>query len=84
MTSPYELVKALSEHSEDTLRDPASSIKALHEVLANVHDVAMPAEDAKAKVNALVNDFDSDGPLADEYRAAKARVAHLFDEWFGK
>ena len=84
LSSPYELVKAMAAQPESDLRDTAASIEALHAHLAPAHDTVMNGTEAQSWVDALVADFDTEGDLAQQYRAAAPKVAELFDSWFGK
>ncbi|ADE15986.1 CRISPR-associated protein Csc2 [Nitrosococcus halophilus Nc 4] len=84
ISSPYELVKVLASQPEDVLRNPTASSETLHGLLAPAHETVMNGAEAQTWVNDLVASFDTDGPLADEYRAAAPKVAELFDNWFGK
>lgn len=84
LSSPYELVKAMAAQPESDLRDTAASIEALHAHLAPAHETVMNATEAQSWVDALVADFDTEGDLAQQYRAAAPKVAELFDSWFGK
>ena len=84
LSSPYELVKAMAEQPESGLRDATASMEALHAHLAPAHETVMSGTEAQNWVNALVADFDTEGDLAQQYRAAAPKVAELFDSWFGK
>lgn len=84
ITSPYELVKALSDESEEIRRDPAAVTTCLHEQLNAAHEIALPPSEAQAWLSELIDSFDTSGALAQEYRQAAPHVAELFDQWFGK
>jgi CRISPR-associated protein Csc2 len=84
MSSPYELVKKLKAQGEDALRDPAETAAAMDKLLAGAHELAIPGATAQGWVEDLVKSFDTNGDIADEYRAAAPKVADLFDQWFGK
>ena len=84
ITSPYELVKALDNTSEESRRDPVAMTTRLHEELNAAHEIALPPDEAQAWLIELVNSFDTSGALAKEYQQAAPHVAELFDQWFGK
>jgi len=81
ITSPYELIRKLDEPSNEL---PAMRT-ALHEFLAPLHRTAIPGAEVSAWVQDLVDRFDrDDGALKKEYQETAAKVAELFDAWFGK
>ena len=84
ISSPYELVKKLRDAGEETLRDPECAIQALHKLVAPAYETLMEPEAAQDQLEALVSAFNEDGWLAAEYREAAPRIAHLFNQWFGK
>lgn len=84
ITSPYELVDLLRNESEETLRNPETVIARLHDALKAAHEVAASPEEAQAWVMQLIENFETTGELAEDYRQAQPRVADLFDQWFGK
>ncbi len=84
VTSPYELVRRLGSESEETLNNPEAVIARLHDVLHPVHEIVSPPDEAQAWVTQLVDSFASSDELAEEYQQAKAPIADLFDQWFGK
>jgi CRISPR-associated protein Csc2 len=84
ISSPYELIKQLRDAGEESLRDPGYAIQALHKLLAPAHETMIGSEAAQDQLEALVSAFNEDGWLAAEYREAAPRIAHLFDQWFGK
>lgn len=85
--SPYVLVRELGLQNDEDPRshDAAKLSAALHEILAAKHEQAMTATEAQAYQTALVQRFETDhAALAAEYQGAAAKIATLFDEWFGK
>lgn len=85
LTSPYELVKNLSSLGEDALKSPAAVIDSLHALLAPAHETAMAGAEAQAWLADLLARFQrDDADLQKEYTEGAAKVAALFDEWFGK
>jgi hypothetical protein len=85
--SPYVLVRELGLQNDDDPRshDAAKLSAALHEILAAKHEQTMNAEEAQAYQTALVQRFEREHQaMAADYQRAAEKVAHLFDEWFGK
>lgn len=80
ITSPYELLKVLQAQADTDL----SSIQAtLHAALQAQHSVAIQGADAQQWQQALIKAFEQTGSeLEQEYKAAKPKVAALFDQWF--
>lgn len=79
-SSPYKLVKKLNGASS-----AEGLIEQLHGILEAVHEVSMPAADAQAYQNALMQRFEHDtAGLQADYQAAAKKVGELFDQWFGK
>jgi CRISPR-associated protein Csc2 len=85
ISSPYEIVKTLKAADEPLLRDPAAVLEHLHPVLTAAHEASLTGQEAQLWLNQLVTRFIEDNAeLKAEYQDAAAKVAHLFDEWFGK
>ena len=85
LTSPYELVKALSGNGEDALKSTDTVISSLHSQLEPVHETALTGAEAHAWLADLLDRFQRDDvALRTEYTEGAGKVAALFDEWFGK
>lgn len=84
ITSPYELVRQALALDETARSEPTRVIAHLHARLAATHALAIPAVDACDWLTRLIEEFNTDGALAAEYRAAAPKVGALFDAWFGR
>jgi CRISPR type I-D-associated protein Csc2 len=87
VTSPYVLVKQLNLKTDEDPRgtEVEKLIPALHEMLVPVHEEVMDHQATQKYQQDLIKRFEQDHKaLATEYQDAAKKVAHFFDEWFGK
>jgi CRISPR-associated protein Csc2 len=76
-SSPYTLAKKVSGTD---IEDVAAR---LHDIMAKVHEVAIPRKEAEAYRSELLEELHSDAPrLRNTYTAAHSKVGALFDHWF--
>ncbi len=82
-SSPYEIVKALSQTAVDK-KDVSAVTLAIHEMMSPIHETSMDAKDLSDYQQKLLQGFETeDKALADQYKKAKPQIAALFDNWFG-
>lgn len=86
ITSPYEMIKALTTLNGLDATQPAEVIAALHGLLAPAHPLAsMESVEAHAWLEGQIAALENgDEALAAEYQTGAQNVANLFDEWFSK
>lgn len=82
-TSPYEIVKTLSENKVDG-SNAATVCEKLHGLLAAAHEQSISGEEAAAYQTDLVSRFENgDSDLKSQYQRVTQKVGELFDNWFG-
>jgi CRISPR-associated protein Csc2 len=84
MTSPYELVKLLSNSQSEWCGEVQKLTDYLHSQLCDVHQVSINNQQATAYQRQLLDRFEKDNTaLADEYQQAQQKIGIFFDQWFG-
>ncbi len=80
VASPYFAIQALSEPRKGSVQD---ALTALHTLYSSAYPVNITAEEVSAYQQALIGKVENnDAELANDYRAAQAKIAAFFDAWF--
>jgi CRISPR type I-D-associated protein Csc2 len=83
LSSPYELLTALSQNSDVDLMSVDSARNALHQLLSPQHKLSIEGKEIEQWQQQLVDEFNQEGSdLEQEYKKAAPKVGNLFDQWF--
>jgi hypothetical protein len=83
LSSPYELLTALSQDQKVDLMSVDSARDALHQLLSPEHKLSINGKEIEQWQQQLVDEFNQVGSdLEQEYKKAAPKVANLFDQWF--
>ncbi len=83
LSSPYELLTALTQQQGIDLSDLNSVRKQLNQLLTPQHQLAIAGEEVEQWQAQLIHDFNQIGSdLEQQYKQAAPKIGNLFDQWF--